>query len=47
VDYSPPWGALPEEAKRLAMYGTGEDVYDVTWHFKRKERTGQHHFKGK
>jgi len=31
----------------LSLFGTGEEIYDVTWNFKRDKRTGEHHFKGK
>jgi len=47
IDFSEPWAVLSEEAKRLALEGSGEEIYDITWRFKRKERTGEHHFKGK
>jgi len=47
IDYSKPWMELSEEAKQLALEGSGEEVYDITWRFKRKERTGEHHFKGR
>ena len=47
IDFSNPWAELSEEAKQLALEGSGEEVYDITWRFRRKERTGEHHFKGK
>jgi len=47
IDYSKRWSALTAMEKQLAMEGTGDEAYDVSWHFRRKERTGEHHFKGK
>lgn len=47
IDYSGPWNELTDEAKRLALQGTGDEMYDVTWEFKRDQRTGRHNFKGK
>lgn len=44
TDYSLPWNQLDEDARAVAMYGTGEKEYDVTWHFKRKNREGEHRF---
>jgi excinuclease ABC subunit A len=47
IDYSQPVRELTEDAISKALFGTGEEEYDVTWGFKRKERTGIHKFKGK
>ncbi|MBE0648511.1 MAG: ATP-binding cassette domain-containing protein, partial [Bacteroidales bacterium] len=47
IEYSKPWSDLTAMEKQLAMEGTGEENYDVSWHFKRKDRTGEHHFTGK
>ncbi len=44
-DYSTPWVGLPEEAKRLALHGGGDQIYDVSWSFKRGKSTGEHGFK--
>jgi excinuclease ABC subunit A len=46
VDFSPPWHELPEHAKNLAMAGAGEEIFDVTWEYRRNKREGEHHFKG-
>ncbi len=46
-DLSQPWDELPGRAKALALYGTGDESYDVTWEYKRGNRTGDHHFQGK
>jgi excinuclease ABC subunit A len=47
VDFSLPWQELPEHAKNLAMEGSGDEIYDVTWEYKRNNREGKHHFKGR
>lgn len=44
IDFSVPWESLDEPARRIAMYGTGEQSYDVIWKFKRKTREGEHNF---
>ncbi|MCK4760728.1 MAG: ATP-binding cassette domain-containing protein, partial [Candidatus Aminicenantes bacterium] len=43
-DFSPPWVELSEDARKIAMYGTGGKEYRVTWKFKRKNRQGEHEF---
>ena len=45
-DVTRPWCDLSAGAKELALYGTHDERYDVTWQFKRDNRTGQHHFNG-
>ncbi|MGE5423869.1 MAG: excinuclease ABC subunit UvrA, partial [Syntrophothermus sp.] len=47
VDFNFPWNQLSAEARKIAMKGTGDEIYDVTWEYRRGERTGSHHFKGK
>jgi excinuclease ABC subunit A len=47
VDFSLPWKRLSEPEKALALYGTGDEVYEVAWNYQRGERTGTHHFRGK
>jgi excinuclease ABC subunit A len=47
MDFTMPWQDLPESGKEIALYGTGNDIYDVSWEYKRDKRTGEHHFKGK
>ncbi len=46
IDFSVPYGALGEEARRVAMFGTGERTYEVVWAYKRKNRAGEFNFKG-
>ena len=45
IDFSLPFDQLTEEAKNIALYGTGEEAYQVSWHFKRGNRTGTHKMK--
>jgi excinuclease ABC subunit A len=47
IDFSLPWQQLPEHAKHLAMAGAGEEIFDVTWEYRRNQREGEHHFKGR
>lgn len=47
VDFSLPWRDLPQEAKNLAMNGAGDEIFDVTWEYRRNKREGEHHFKGR
>jgi excinuclease ABC subunit A len=47
VDFSVAWAGLSPGMKQLALYGTGEEVYEVDWEFRRNNRTGTHHFSGK
>jgi excinuclease ABC subunit A len=42
-----PYQDLNHEARDLIFNGTGEQEYDITWKFKRKDREGSHEFKGK
>jgi len=47
IDYSIPWNDLTDNAKEIALHGTGEKEYEVEWKYKRKNREGSHQFKGK
>ena len=47
IDYSLAANLLDKSAIDKAFYGTGNEIYDVEWQFKRKNRIGTHHFKGK
>jgi excinuclease ABC subunit A len=44
VDASPPWSALSEAARALALDGAGDRVFDVAWEYKRGRREGVHRF---
>jgi excinuclease ABC subunit A len=44
-DFSKPWNTLSDEAKKIALEGTGDLEYQVEWNFKRKNRKGSHQFK--
>ncbi|MDP4281582.1 MAG: excinuclease ABC subunit UvrA [Bacteroidota bacterium] len=46
INMSLPWQDLDENAKQRILHGTGEEIYEVTWEYKREERTGEFHFKG-
>lgn len=43
-DITKAWKDLPETHKQKILYGTGDEQYAVTWHFKRKNREGIHEF---
>lgn len=40
IDISKPWKELSEAAQTLVLEGTGDQVYDVEWHYKNKSREG-------
>lgn len=46
IDYQQSYALLTDSEKEIALFGTGDETYDVTWSFKRDQRTGEHHFKG-
>ncbi len=46
IDYSVPFGTLSDEARRIAMFGTGDRTYEVVWAYKRKTRAGEFRFRG-
>ncbi|MFT7157466.1 MAG: excinuclease ABC subunit A, partial [Parvicella sp.] len=41
------WSDLDEEVKNFILYGTGEEIWDVTWEFATKSRTGTQQLKAK
>jgi excinuclease ABC subunit A len=47
IDFTISWQELPEQAKNFAMNGTGDEIFDVTWEYRRNKREGEHHFKGR
>ncbi|HNW77165.1 MAG TPA: excinuclease ABC subunit UvrA [Bacteroidales bacterium] len=47
VDFSLPWKDLPLPARDLAMNGAGEEIFDVTWEYRRGNREGTYHFNGR
>lgn len=47
VDFTKPWSLLTPNEQRLAMFGAGEQLFNVKWHFNRKGRKGSHEFKAK
>jgi len=42
VDITRPWRELEPEARRLAMFGSGERVHEVTWRYRRGKAEGVH-----
>ena len=46
LDVSAPWSELPEAARRLALDGAGERVFEVRWDYVRGKRSGSHTFTG-
>ncbi len=42
LDFGRPWAELSDAARGLAMRGSGEQQYEVTWRYRRGKRTGQH-----
>jgi len=46
VYFSVPWQELPGHAKDLVLSGAGDEIFDVTWEYRRNKREGEHHFKG-
>jgi excinuclease ABC subunit A len=46
IDFSSAWNDLDEKARAAAMNGTGDEVYEVIWEFRRNKRSGEHRFKG-
>ncbi len=46
VDFGVPYRDLGEDAKRVAMEGTGDRVYDIVWSYRRKARAGDFRFRG-
>lgn len=45
-DFSLPWNQLSDNEKAAVLNGTGNESYDVTWQFRRNQRTGEHRFMG-
>ena len=42
-----PWQQLEDEIKEMILYGTGETIWEVTWEFNTKSRTGTQDLKAK
>lgn len=41
-----PWNALDDEARRIALHGSGDTPYTITWRYQRGARSGEHTFEG-
>lgn len=46
IDFSPPWNQLAPWEKEIVLNGTGAEIPDVVWQYKRGKRQGEHHFSG-
>ncbi len=46
IDFSVPFRELGPEARRLALEGSGDRVYDIVWSYKRGRRAGDFRFRG-
>jgi excinuclease ABC subunit A len=46
VDFGLPFALLNESAKRLALEGSGERLYDIVWAYQRGRREGNFRFQG-
>ena len=47
IDFSKPVSELTEKEFEIAMFGAGEDLFDVNWEYKRGNVEGTHSFQGK
>lgn len=45
VDFSIPYIELDDTARHLAMYGCGDEIFEVNWAYKRGNTEGVHHLK--
>ena len=46
IDFSLPYERLSDEARRIALGGTGDRVYDIVWSYRRGNRAGDFKFRG-
>jgi excinuclease ABC subunit A len=46
MDFSLPWDELTGDAREFALFGAGDEVFEVSWQYKRDNRTGEHRFTG-
>jgi excinuclease ABC subunit A len=46
INFAQPWNDVSAGGKNLALEGSGDEQYEVTWQFMRDNRSGEHHFKG-
>ena len=45
IDFSLPYKDLSEDAKKIAMYGCGDEIFNVEWKYKRGAHEGIHELK--
>ncbi len=46
IEIDAPWDSLSDEARRLALEGAGDRVWQVRWSYQRGKRAGEHSFEG-
>ncbi len=46
LPFQQPWEALDADARRVAMRGAGDRLFDVSWNYRRGRRSGTHRFEG-
>ncbi|MGD0783212.1 MAG: excinuclease ABC subunit UvrA, partial [Candidatus Aminicenantales bacterium] len=46
IDFSRPVSSLGADARRLALYGSGDRTYEIVWSYKRGARAGEFRFSG-
>ncbi len=46
-DIDKPWNELDDEIRDVVLYGTGDTIYDVTWKYITKSRSGSQNLKAK
>ncbi len=44
IDFSKAWNELGDNEKEIAMFGTGDKIYNIRWQYNRKGRIGEHRF---
>ncbi|MDA3943603.1 MAG: excinuclease ABC subunit UvrA [Bacteroidetes bacterium] len=42
IDFEQPYNVLNDEARQIALYGCGEEMFEVNWSFQRGNRHGTH-----
>lgn len=47
INFGIPWNELDEKARNIALYGCGNEIFDIEWHYKRGQVEGIHRMKKK
>ncbi len=42
LDIEKPWQELDQHTQKIALYGTGDKIWDFKWEYKNKTRSGEH-----